>query len=67
MNRTLTSRLHRLEAQVRPAYVRPSFMISFISPGDKSITRTLLMEPGKPDLWLPGAPDLDPAAENSSR
>ena len=57
MKRTLTSRLYRLEAQVRPAYVQPAFMITFISPGDRSVTRTLIMEPGKPDLWLPGPPE----------
>ena len=65
MKRTLTFRLDRLEARVLPAYVPPTFMINFISPGDKSVTRTLLMEPGKPNRWLPEPPEPHAAPENS--
>jgi hypothetical protein len=52
MKRTISARLGRLEAQIRPAYVRPAFMINFISPGDKSVTRTLLMETLHPDAAM---------------
>ncbi len=62
MKRTLSKRIDRLEARVLPAYVPPAFMINFISPGDKSVTRTLVMEPGKPDQWLPGPPESHASA-----
>ena len=63
MNRTLSKRIDRLEARVLPAYVAPTFMINFISPGDKSVTRTLVMEPGKPYQWLPGLQSHGSACE----
>jgi hypothetical protein len=57
MKRMLSTRLDRLEARVHPAYECPAFLINFISPGDKSVTRTLVMELGKPYQWLPGPPE----------
>jgi hypothetical protein len=56
MKRTVKVRLDRLEARALPAYVPPAITVHFISPEDMSVTRTLVMEPGKPDLWLPGPP-----------
>jgi hypothetical protein len=57
MKRTISARLDRLEAQVRPVCAPPAITIHFISQVDRSITRTLVMEPGKPYLWLPGPPE----------
>ena len=67
MKRTLTFRLDRLEERARPAYMLPAIAIQFISPGDGSVTRTLMMEPGKPNRWLPGPPESHSSAVNSYR
>jgi hypothetical protein len=72
MKRTVKVRLDRLEARALPAkvskaYVPPAITVHFISPEDMSITRMLVMEPGKPNRWLPGPPELNPAAGDSYR